>query len=215
MQRHNSSTKGRNIQNVAYLSTLKSLAGADWPNWNWGKKMKTLEGTTRLAFLFFFGSHIPATLCIDLQALFPEIFPQILQDLLQWYTRLFNDSLMRGPYDAWFQAIVCSELLLQLPFFFVAVKVLLNTDNYCGRGWFRSACMVYGAHTSTTLIPIITCHCVNENATLLEKCMVISIYFPYLLFPLWLVYIGFVSEDVFGRTDSSNKKDWIRLCILR
>mmetsp|Transcript_4822 Transcript_4822/g.7297 ORF Transcript_4822/g.7297 Transcript_4822/m.7297 type:complete len:168 (+) Transcript_4822:164-667(+) len=166
--------------------------------------MKTLEGNTRLAFLFFFASHIPATLCIDLQALFPNLYHQKLKDLLLWYTDIFNDELMRGPHDTWFRAIVCGEFFFQLPFFFVAVKVLLNTNNYNGKGWFRSACMLYGAHTSTTLIPILACHCANEGATFVEKVMVISIYFPYLCFPLWLAYIGVVSEDVFGNTNTKN-----------
>ena len=68
-------------------------------------------------------------------------------------------------------------------------------------------CMIYGAHTATTLVPIIACHCDNEDATLLEKVMVISIYSPYLLMPVWLVYIGFVSEDVFGQSAVQKKKD--------
>lgn len=161
--------------------------------------MKTLTGKTRLAFLFFFASHIPATICIDLQALFPEIFPKALKDLLLWYTELFNDDLMRAPHATWFRAIVAGELFFQLPFFFIAVHVLLHCDKYSGTGWFRSMCTVYGAHTSTTLLPILACHCVNNNATVLEKCMVTSIYLPYLIFPLWLTYISVVSDDIFGR----------------
>lgn len=160
--------------------------------------MKTLTGKTRLAFLCFFASHIPATICIDLQALFPEIYPTALKDLLVWYTESFNDDLMRSPHDTWFRAIVAGELLFQLPFFFIAVHVLLHSDKYNGKGWFRSMCTVYGAHTSTTLLPILVCHCVNKNATVIEKCMVTSIYLPYLIFPLWLTYISVVSDDMFG-----------------
>lgn len=160
--------------------------------------MKTLTGNTRLAFLFFFASHIPATICIDLQALFPGLYPKFLKDLLTWYTEFFNDDLMRAPHDTWFRAIVSGELLFQLPFFVIAVHVLLHSEKYSGKGWFRSMCTVYGSHTSTTLLPILVCHCVNENATVLEKCMVTSIYLPYLIFPLWLTYISVVSDDIFG-----------------
>lgn len=161
--------------------------------------MLTLTGKTKSAFLFFFASHIPATICIDMQALFPGFYPKVLQDLLHWYTESFNDHLMRAPHDTWFRAIVAGEVLFQLPFFFVAVKVLLNSERYSGKGWFRSMCMVYGTHTSTTLIPIMACHAANGTATIVEKVMVISIYLPYLIFPLWLACIAFLSDDVFGR----------------
>lgn len=165
--------------------------------------MKTLEGKTRVAFLLFFISHIPATLLIDLQAIFPHLYPEILRDILKWYTDIFNDDLMRGPHDTWFKAIVGGELLMQLPFFFVAVYALMNSHKVDGKGWFRSACMIYGSHTATTLIPILACHIANPDASSLEKILVVSIYLPYLLFPLWLVFISVVSENVFGKSKSN------------
>ena len=61
------------------------------------------------------------------------------------------------------------------------------------------------AHTATTLIPILACHCDNASASLLEKVMVISIYLPYLIFPLWMVYICFVSHDVFGKKEKKKQ----------
>ena len=106
--------------------------------------MKTLQGKTRTAFLFFFGSHIPATLCIDLQALFPNIYPTPLQNLLSFYTSTFNDHLMAAPHDTWFRAIVAGEFVFQLPFFFVMVHALLNSEKYDGKGWFKNLCLVYG-----------------------------------------------------------------------
>lgn len=168
--------------------------------------MKTLTGKTRIAFLFFFASHIPVTLMIDSQALCSNLHPPAMKKLLTWYTDLFNDDLMRYPHDVWFKAIIGGELLLQLPFFFVALFALLNAHRVNGKGWFRSACMIYGTHTATTLIPIFTCHYSNPNATILEKTIVISIYMPYLVFPLWLVYIALASEDVFGKTTGTKSK---------
>lgn len=106
--------------------------------------MKTLQGKTRTAFLFFFGSHIPATLCIDLQALFPNIYPTPLQNLLSFYTSTFNDQLMAAPHDTWFRAIIAGEFVFQLPFFFLMVHALLNSEKYDGKGWFKNLCLVYG-----------------------------------------------------------------------
>lgn len=160
--------------------------------------MMSLTGKTRYAFIAFFASHIPATFIIDMQAAFPGHHPQVFQDLLEWYTTLFNDSLMKAPFETWFQATVLfGEIFFQLPFFFYALYGLMNPSKIDGRGRFRSLCMVYGAHTSTTMIPILACHVQNQDATLMEKIGVISIYLPYLIFPLWLVFICVFSDDVF------------------
>ena len=167
--------------------------------------MASLTGYTRYAFIAFFASHIPATFIIDSQVVFRRFHPKALQDLLQWYTTVFNDGLMRAPFDTWFHAIICLEVLFQLPFFFYALYGLLNPRKVDGRGLFRSLCMVYGTHTSTTLIPIIACHATNTDASLMEKISVISIYLPYLIFPVWLVAICILSEDVFQNSSKTGK----------
>jgi hypothetical protein len=107
--------------------------------------MKTLHGFTKSAFLVFFASHIPITLLIDSQALF-RIHPKPVLDLVSWYSVTFKDELMTPPYQTWFTAIVTCEFLLQLPFFFIACYALW-TGTVSGKGWFRSSCLVYGAHT--------------------------------------------------------------------
>ncbi|GFH56302.1 hypothetical protein CTEN210_12778 [Chaetoceros tenuissimus] len=133
------------------------------------------------------------------------MYPTPLQNLLEFYTTTFNDQLMAAPHDTWFRAIVAGEFVFQFPFFFLVVHALLYPEKYDGTGWFKNLCLVYGAHTATTLIPILACHCDNESATLLEKVMVISIYLPYLIFPLWMVYICFVSQDIFGSLDKKKQ----------
>ena len=47
--------------------------------------------------------------------------------------------------------MVWAELCLQLPFFFVAVKALYDRDEAA----FRIPFVIYGAHTATTMIPIL------------------------------------------------------------
>lgn len=158
--------------------------------------MMSLTGKTRYAFIAFFASHIPATLIIDSQAAFPGLHPQIFKDLLSWYTELFNDGLMKSPYETWFRSIVFGELIFQLPFFFYALYGMFYPSKVDGKGLYRSLCMIYGAHTSTTLIPILACHAFNPDATLMQKAAVISIYLPYLVFPLWLTIICIFSNDI-------------------
>uniref|UniRef100_A0A672Y993 EXPERA domain-containing protein n=1 Tax=Sphaeramia orbicularis TaxID=375764 RepID=A0A672Y993_9TELE len=68
-------------------------------------------------YFLYFASHIPITLCIDLQALLPaQVYPQWLKDLVQWYAGAFRDPMVVAP-PAWFGSFIVCEALLQLPFF--------------------------------------------------------------------------------------------------
>lgn len=164
----------------------------------------TLTNKTRIAFLIFFASHIPATICIDLQALFGQYYPIPLQNLLTWYTNTIEDDVMRAPHETWLVSFVTAEVIFQLPFFVLAVHILKSEQSVqtfqksgAGKGWFRSLCFIYGTHTATTLIPILAYLILeNDKASILQKFMVVMIYLPYLLFPAWLVFIAFVSDDV-------------------
>lgn len=157
-----------------------------------------------MAFLAFFASHIPATLIIDSQALLPAtLYPAAVRDLLKWYTTTFKDSVMTPPYDIWLRSIIAAEVILQLPFFFVAVYALSYPARINGSssGWFKPACIVYGSHVATTLLPLLGCHATNNEANYFERAIVILIYLPYLIFPLWLIQIAFANEDILGNSD--------------
>lgn len=103
----------------------------------------------RILFLVYFISHIPITICVDLQGIFGAHYPEQLQALLMWYVTTHKDFLMAAP-PVWFQSILWIECLCQLPFFFVAVYALLFRRN-----WIRIPAVIYGAHVSTTLVPIL------------------------------------------------------------
>ena len=77
--------------------------------------------------------------------------------------------------------MVWAELCLQLPFFFVAVKALYDRDEAA----FRIPFIVYGAHTATTMIPILGE--ILGSATAPTRLALI--YLPYLLFPLGCVVL--------------------------
>jgi len=161
--------------------------------------MRTLSGKTRYAFLLFFLTHIPITMMIDAQAFIPQrFFASPIRELFKWYCFRFKDSLMTAPHDVWIQAVIACECFLQIPFFFYAVYALWSPDKIDGRGNFRSACLIYGSHTATTLVPILACISQDQATIFLEKVVLLLFYFPYLIFPLWLVFIASVSEDIFG-----------------
>ena len=155
--------------------------------------MNSLKGITKQAFFGFFASHIVFTLIIDGQAIFPKyFFPVILQDLLQFYISNFNDPLMKH-VPLWFQSLIVLEFCIQLPFFFVACWYL---SSKCSRypSWFRMACITYGAHVATSMIPILSCLVTNTDATFSERSRVVGAYLPYLIFPLWIWFIA-INDD--------------------
>uniref|UniRef100_A0A7S2UJB6 EXPERA domain-containing protein n=1 Tax=Attheya septentrionalis TaxID=420275 RepID=A0A7S2UJB6_9STRA len=127
-----------------------------------------------------------------------EFYPQIILDTLEWYAETFKDPFMVPDSPPWFRSLILCELLLQVPFFFVSVYALWTPGNISGSGWFRSACMIYGAHTSTTLIPILATIASNPEINTAETATLFGFYLPYLILPLLLTIIAASSEDVFG-----------------
>jgi EXPERA (EXPanded EBP superfamily) len=169
--------------------------------------MRALTGATRVVFLSFFASHIFATVIIDGQAVLPSsIFPLALQDLLTWYARTMKDPLMSNSQEIlWFQSLVCCELLFQLPFFFWACYMLSSSSSSTAKlkyypESFKSACIAYGAHTATTMVPILATIVANEEASAAERAMLSSVYLPYLIFPLALLGMAVQSPS---ETDSA------------
>jgi hypothetical protein len=189
--------------------------------------MKALQGATRMAFLGFWASHIFFTIIIDGQVVLPQwLFPPLLRDLLAWYAALLNDPLMSNSSNnnstnsssdsssnsdsstgtgglLWFQALVTCELCFQLPFFIVAVRMLNNNKHNYYPNWFRHACIAYGAHTATTMAPILATLISNtEAATVPERVIITALYLPYLIFPLWILLLAV--QDGNGGCDGDN-----------
>ncbi|NWQ83530.1 SGMR2 protein, partial [Columbina picui] len=143
-------------------------------------------------FALYFLSHVPVTLLIDLQPLLPPgILPPALAELLRWYTGAFRDPLMLQPPE-WFKAFIYCEAFLQLPFFPVAGYAFLKG----GCKWIRTPAIIYSTHVATTLFPIlahILFHDFSQSEhsgpqTQRERLTLLSIYLPYLLIPLLILY---------------------------
>ena len=138
-------------------------------------------------FLIYFVSHIPITLSIDLQALFGSYYPQVLRDVFQWYVVKFNDVVMANP-QPWLKSFIYAELFFQLPFFFVVTYGIIFKKN-----WIRIPSIVYGAHVSTTVFPILLEVAMSSKMSFDEKMTLIPIYSPYLIIPATLtLYMCFV-----------------------
>ncbi|XP_010076246.1 PREDICTED: transmembrane protein 97 [Pterocles gutturalis] len=114
-----------------------------------------------------------------------------LADLLQWYAATFRDPVMLQPPE-WFQAFVWCEAILQLPFFPIAGYAFLKG----GCKWIRTPAIIYSTHVATTLLPIlahILFHDFSASEHLgprsqRERLALFSVYVPYLLIPLLILY---------------------------
>ncbi|XP_015240491.1 PREDICTED: transmembrane protein 97 [Cyprinodon variegatus] len=151
-----------------------------------------------IIFFFYFASHIPITLLIDLQALLPgHVYPQPLRDLLSWYAEEFKDPMVLDP-PHWFKSFVFCEAVLQMPFFPIAAYAFLKG----GCTWIRTPAILYSTHVATTLIPILAHILFHQFPTKphpgpqtdRERWLLVSIYAPYLLVPLLLLLTMLLSS---------------------
>ena len=148
-----------------------------------------------IIFLIYFITHIPITICLDLQALLGVYYPSTLQSFNKWYAKEYNDQLMGDP-PIWFKSFIFAELVFQLPFFFVAVYGL-----YFKKGWIRIPSIVYGIHVATTVLPILATIVFSSYNTTSEKLLLTSFYAPYFIIPLVLAIYMILYEDPFATKD--------------
>ena len=151
---------------------------------------RPMSGITYLSFLMYYATHIPVSIFLDGQIIFPPLwFPQPVRDLLSFYSTTFQDPLMTGPpYQDWFRAMAVLEVFWLVPFFVVAIRVMTSTTKEQQQHahwplWFHSLSLCYAANQVTTLLAI--------YATALDAGVsvhVLGFYTPYLLVPLWLTW---------------------------
>jgi hypothetical protein len=187
---------------VEKTKRMMSTGGADPKTQKNSNNIMTLSDSTRLIFTGFFASHIPISLLLDGQVVFPaQWFPEVIQNVREFYVATFRDPLMTGPpFDPWFQSLVVCELLLQVPYFFLAVHMLTKTETTTKNqirlpSWFRSLSIVYGAHTATTLVPILATILLHDDISTFEKMTLFGFYAPYFLLPASWAYIMMLSQE--------------------
>ncbi|KAJ2781431.1 Transmembrane protein 97 [Coemansia interrupta] len=152
------------------------------------------RGLSLLDRLYFgyFVSHIPITLLVDVVPLFPsERIPAFMLGLNRFLTEQLSDPFMvigtTRSDMTWFKSLLACELVFQLPFFFYAAYAIWN------RSPARHApLLVYGAHVSTTMVPILGVLAFGDiERTLNQRLMLGGLYLPYLLIPLSMAFVSF------------------------
>ncbi|KAJ2157016.1 Transmembrane protein 97 [Coemansia sp. RSA 552] len=145
-------------------------------------------------FLGYFASHIPITLLVDLMPLLPAAaIPRPLLHLNQFLTGTLRDPLMviepRRPDLLWLHSFLVCELVLQVPFFFYAVWALWTANPRRHLPF-----LVYGAHVSTTVVPILATLLFGDiDRSASERLVLVGLYAPYLAIPLAITYTSFAA----------------------
>eukprot|EP00296_Roombia_truncata_P002382 JP438337.1.p2 GENE.JP438337.1~~JP438337.1.p2 ORF type:complete len:145 (-),score=25.36 JP438337.1:42-476(-) len=135
---------------------------------------------------------IPITICVDAQGLVPmKYFPEQLQILGEYYVREFKDELM-GQRPVWFQSVIACELVLQLPFFFVAIYAFWK-----GKNWIRGPLIAYLAHVCTTLVPIVTTFVTSEHLSTTEMQTLLLVYGTWIVLPVWMLLLVLRTPQLF------------------
>ncbi|KAI9028805.1 transmembrane protein 6/97 [Phycomyces nitens] len=135
-----------------------------------------------LIFFTYFAIHIPTTLFIDLQIIYPSsLVPLFLKNVIVWYVDQFGDPFLAGPTKYWFLSFVMCEAFVQLPFFIYACYGL-----YYNTPLIRLGLAIYASHVMTTVLPVMVDMWFNpeHNLSLSTIGVLYMFYGPYFFLPL-------------------------------
>eukprot|EP00210_Caulerpa_lentillifera_P007314 g6991.t1 len=138
--------------------------------------------------LLFFIVHLPVSVIVDSQVLFPtKWYPKWATDIVEDYITDSGDPLMSNP-ELWFASLVACELVFQVPFFVCGVWCYLTKQ--C---WIRIPAILYSVHTCTTMIPIVSTLIIkamtlnpDSNDSNFNLGQMLMTYIPFFLLPLFV-----------------------------
>lgn len=143
-------------------------------------------------FLVYMTFHIAVLLLLDLQGLYGQYYPKLLQEwVYQRYVSNFSDPLMKNP-PSWFQAILFEELVFQLPLAILIMYGLMNK-----RYWVRLPCIIFGTHVVSQVSLIIYEFCKSISVSYAQKTWLIAIYLPVFIFPTVMAFYMTMNVQVF------------------
>ncbi|TPX70201.1 hypothetical protein SpCBS45565_g01918 [Spizellomyces sp. 'palustris'] len=146
----------------------------------------------RPLFILYFLIHIPSTLVISFQGVFPNVeLPPFFRESLAGWIESSQDPFLApliktGSVEPWFWGIIVCELFFQLPLeAWLLVKVWQKE-------WerIRMWAVVYAVHVITTMVPILV---VLKEADVENKGVLWGSYLPFLIVPAlfgWAVGLG-------------------------
>ncbi|KAI0003717.1 transmembrane protein 6/97 [Russula compacta] len=153
-----------------------------------------------LFYFIFFLVHIPSTLLIDCQAIWPkQLVPKLLQAFPLWYVNMSGDPLVGGAMGilgneselAWFKSFLYLEALFQLPVFVLGARGLWRDSP-----GIYGLLALYGASTCTTTLaciaaivntPTTSAVTIAQNVVSItpdQRFLLLSSYVPFFITPL-------------------------------
>ncbi|KAG0296579.1 hypothetical protein BGZ98_000889 [Dissophora globulifera] len=126
---------------------------------------------------------------------------------MEYYVETFRDPFMGDRSLVWFNTFLHLEALFQLPLFFYLAWALYNNK--------RSVALwicVYSAHVITTVLPCLATLNLGKASDFpfqisdSQKMFLTSLYTPWLLFPLWMLYECFHRVRSYEQGGLSKKK---------
>jgi len=149
-----------------------------------------------LVYFLFFLMHIPATLLIDLQAIYPTaMVPKVIAQLPVLYVQMSGDPLIGGGMGyfgteetyVWFKTFLFLEAIFQLPTFVLGARALYNNSRSI-----YPLLLVYAASTTTTTLPCLSVILATPLAPVVaagaitpaQQLLLLSSYLPFFLLPL-------------------------------
>ncbi|TIA89659.1 hypothetical protein E3P99_01963 [Wallemia hederae] len=161
-----------------------------------------------LFYALFLAFHLPTTLAIDLQSLYPQqLVPSFLKDFLHFWISISNDPILQGgntdsPLWAWIRSFLALEAVGQIPVFIFGSYGLY-------KGWksVQIPLLVYGVSAATTTFaclatvlalpvhapplppPLIGALALSPE----QRTILLAAYTPYLIVPI------FIACDMAGR----------------
>ncbi|KAG1878548.1 transmembrane protein 6/97 [Suillus tomentosus] len=152
-----------------------------------------------LVYFVFFLVHIPATLLIDLQALYPpRLIPHFIRALPRLYIQMSNDPLIGSvlgllgdskPF-VWFKTFLAVEALFQFPVFILGARGLWRDSRSI-----YVLLLVYAASTTTTTLPCLSVLLATPttsaqtiadkivSVTTFQRSLLLSSYIPFFVIP--------------------------------
>jgi len=140
-----------------------------------------------LLYFAFILIHIPATLLLDVQAIYPQhLVPKVLRDASEWYIAFSGDPLIKGAFHGgqeynWFRAFLYLEAFFQLPVFFIAARAL-----YAGPPkslTYYPLMLAYSASSCTTTFACLIFLWTSTGPTPFQMSLLLASYVPFFLVP--------------------------------
>ncbi|KAF9244673.1 transmembrane protein 6/97 [Melanogaster broomeanus] len=155
-----------------------------------------------LIYFTFFLIHLPASLLLDCQALYPSwLIPSFISGLPKMYTDFSADPLINGAmghvgeasHFIWFKSFLAVEAFFQVPVFILGMRGLWKDSPSI-----YVLILVYAASTATTTLPCLavllatpvtsaqTIAAGIPSITSFQRLLLLSSYVPFFLLPLFM-----------------------------